>query len=150
MDFLKNNHGESTACRCNKCNDFQTFYWKSHTHTHTQTCKHRQTGSSHCSSFVYTTPLICFVHVMVRALLVDVINVMISKHFTGNHTHTHTPSLVLHTLCGHSFVLVYLRNKTYLNHCYFHWRLFLGRISSQSFLLIVSSILRQIATYQNA
>ena len=25
-----------------------------HTHTHTQTCKHRQTGSSHCSSFVYT------------------------------------------------------------------------------------------------
>ena len=24
------------------------------THTHTQTCKHRQTGSSHCSSFVYT------------------------------------------------------------------------------------------------
>ena len=26
----------------------------SHTHTHTQTCKHRQTGSSHCSSFVYT------------------------------------------------------------------------------------------------
>ena len=23
-------------------------------HTHTQTCKHRQTGSSHCSSFVYT------------------------------------------------------------------------------------------------
>ena len=22
--------------------------------THTQTCKHRQTGSSHCSSFVYT------------------------------------------------------------------------------------------------
>ena len=34
----------------------------------TQPCKHRQTGSSHCSSFVYTrnifaTPLICFVHV---------------------------------------------------------------------------------------
>ena len=25
-----------------------------HTHTHTKTCKHRQTGSSHCSSFVYT------------------------------------------------------------------------------------------------
>ena len=25
-----------------------------YTHTHTQTCKHRQTGSSHCSSFVYT------------------------------------------------------------------------------------------------
>ena len=25
-----------------------------HTHTHTQTCKHLQTGSSHCSSFVYT------------------------------------------------------------------------------------------------
>ena len=26
-----------------------------HTHTHTQrTCKHRQMGSSHCSSFVYT------------------------------------------------------------------------------------------------
>ena len=24
------------------------------THTHTQTCKHWQTGSSHCSSFVYT------------------------------------------------------------------------------------------------
>ena len=23
-------------------------------HTHVQTCKHRQTGSSHCSSFVYT------------------------------------------------------------------------------------------------
>ena len=26
---------------------------RTHTHTHT-TCKHRQTGSSHCSSFVYT------------------------------------------------------------------------------------------------
>ena len=25
-----------------------------HTHTHKQTCKHRQTRSSHCSSFVYT------------------------------------------------------------------------------------------------
>ena len=29
--------------------------YKLHTsHTHTQPCKHRQTGSSHCSSFVYT------------------------------------------------------------------------------------------------
>ena len=36
-------------------------------------------------------------------------------------------------------------------HCHFHWRLFFGgRISSQSFLLIFSSILRQITTYQNA
>ena len=69
---------------------------------------------------------------------------------THTHTHIHTHCLVLHTLCEHSFVLVYLRNKNSLNHCHFHWRLFLGRISSQSFLLIFSSILRQITTYQNA
>ena len=33
---------------------FECLNKRTHTHTHTQTCKHRQTGSSHCSSFVYT------------------------------------------------------------------------------------------------
>ena len=32
-----------------------------HTHAHTQTCKHRQTGSSHCSSFVYTSQHLSYV-----------------------------------------------------------------------------------------
>ena len=32
----------------------KNIYFPYSTHTHTQTCKHRQTGSSHCSSFVYT------------------------------------------------------------------------------------------------
>ena len=33
---------------------YASIHTHTHTHTHTQTCKHRQTGSSHCSSFVYT------------------------------------------------------------------------------------------------
>ena len=33
---------------------FECLNKLTHTRTHTQTCKHRQMGSSHCSSFVYT------------------------------------------------------------------------------------------------
>ena len=36
------------------CSSLHPFSMLTHPHTLTQTCKHRQTGSSHCSSFVYT------------------------------------------------------------------------------------------------
>ena len=39
-------------------------------------------------------------------MLKILINILISESI---QTPTDTPSLVLHTLCGHSFVLVYLR-----------------------------------------
>ena len=42
-----------THTHCNY-NHIQILYTPTYIHTHTQTCKHRQTGSSHCSSFVYT------------------------------------------------------------------------------------------------
>ena len=124
-------------------------------------CKHRQTGSSHCSSFVYTLTFSQHLSYVFYTFgkrgpfsnwgpycsFCYKFPVWMPKQ---THTHTPTHSLVLHTLCGHSFVLVYLRKLNSLNHCHFHWRLFWGQISSQSFLLIFSSILRQITPNPNA
>ena len=73
-------------------------------HTHTQVCKHRQTGSSHCSSFVYTLTFSQHLSYMFCTRLANgglfttgdpIVPFVISPRFECLNKLTHTPT---HTL----------------------------------------------------
>ena len=189
------------------------------THTHTQTCKHRQTGSSHCSSFVYTLTFSQHLSYVLytfgkRGLFPTgdpIVPFVISPQFEclNKRTHTPTPTHTVHmALMGYFIVFSFvtkpgqtlefllwgtivplnflagyycsivastpqptvyastmscftytvwtffcsrvLKKVKFFKPLPFPLKIVLGQISSQSFLLIFSSILRQITPNPNA